>query len=64
MTTPTRNTTWIVASLVLLVGFAIPAFITGNDVWWSAFGIAMAVFAVLWWAILPAVKRSRTQDPL
>lgn len=51
------NMKWIVANVVLLIAFGIVAQATGNTVWWTAFGISVAVLGFLWWVVKPAMAR-------
>ena len=53
----TANTLWIVANAALLVVFGVLAFATGNGIWWSVFGILVAVFGVYWWVVRPALEK-------
>ncbi|MGF1599145.1 MAG: hypothetical protein ACFCVK_19880 [Acidimicrobiales bacterium] len=53
----TGNTLWIVVTVALLVVFGALAFATGNGIWWSVFGILVAVFGVYWWVVRPALAK-------
>lgn len=52
-----NNNVWIIGAVALLVLFGIIAAVTGNAIWWTFFGIVIALFGVYWWIIRPNMAK-------